>query len=148
MLLQALRVILTQTYFGSWLKSLMVTLELLMINDAFRNCDGLAKVVAPNSVTHIGDCAFQDCSSLVRLTIPNSVTHIGDYAFQFCSSLVNLTMPDSVARIGNCALANRSLVSLNIPDPMTHFKKGTFAGCNPLVLRKSKSGTPDLGRTP
>ncbi len=44
---------------------------------AFYDCDGLASVVIPNSVTSIGSSAFRNCSGLTSLTIGAGVLSIG-----------------------------------------------------------------------
>ena len=74
------------------------------INDsAFSNCESLASITLPDSVTEIGDHAFYDCNSLTSITIGNRVTSIADYAFLNCASLTSVIIPDSVTEIGEAA---------------------------------------------
>ena len=54
------------------------------------------KVIIPDRVTEIEDCAFSDCSSLKEITIPDSVTFIGENAFMGCLSLEEIKVsPDN-----------------------------------------------------
>ena len=52
-------------------------------------------------VVAVGDQAFNDCDSLANITIPNTVTSIGKYAFQGCTGLTSITIPNSVITIGD-----------------------------------------------
>ena len=36
---------------------------------AFQQCDPLAKLTIPDSVTHIGECAFENCSDLQKALV-------------------------------------------------------------------------------
>ena len=79
-----------------------------------------------------------DCQQVAKLIIPDSVTHIGAYAFAHCSSLTSLTIPNSVTQIGNNAFDNcRKLARLSIPDTVTHIGTHAFGGCHSLVWRVS-----------
>lgn len=69
-------------------------------DEAFYQCDSLASVTLPNSVTSIGKSAFSWCGSLASVTLPDSVTFIGDSAFYSCGSLTGITLPDSVVSMG------------------------------------------------
>ena len=53
------------------------------------------------NVTSIGMSAFQGCNGLTRVVIPNSVNYIMNYAFKDCTNLPNITIPASVFTIYN-----------------------------------------------
>ena len=69
-------------------------------NEAFSNCDELAGISIPDSVTSIGKNAFDDCDSLTSITIGNGVTEIGNYAFYSCSKLTTATVGSGVTNVG------------------------------------------------
>ena len=48
------------------------------------------KLVIPDGVTSISDCAFLGCSGLTEITIPDSVTSIGAWAFYGCDGLTSV----------------------------------------------------------
>ena len=100
---------------------------------AFYNCDSLASIIIPDSVTSIGSSAFYDCTSLTAITIPDSVTSIGDNAFRDCGFLTSIIIPDSVTSIGNRAFYNcDSLTSITIPDSVTSIGENAFSSCGKL----------------
>ncbi|MBO6031925.1 MAG: leucine-rich repeat protein [Prevotella sp.] len=59
----------------------------------FTNCQSLASVNLPDTVTEIGNGAFSDCRSLETVILPHSVSVIFDEAFDGCSSISSLTAP-------------------------------------------------------
>ena len=69
-------------------------------NEAFKNCDELAGISIPDSVTTIGKNAFYDCDSLTSIAIGNGVTEIKDYAFSYCSKLTTATVGSGVTNVG------------------------------------------------
>ena len=104
-------------------------------NRAFQNCGALTEVTIPDSVTQIGREAFAECRSLPSVNIPNSITHIGAAAFGVCPSLVTVNIPDSVTRIGDAAFASCiSLTQIDIPDSVVYVGPVTFASCKQLTL--------------
>ncbi len=99
------------------------------------NCNRLATITIPKSVTIIEEKAFCDCCSLTafygefastdnlclivdgvlisfanscgvtQYTIPDSITKIGKWAFSGCTSLASITIGNSVAEIGHGAFS-------------------------------------------
>ena len=69
-------------------------------NEAFSNCDELAGISIPDSVTSIGESAFGYCNKLTSVTIGKGVTEIGDYAFYSCSKLTTATVGSGVTNVG------------------------------------------------
>ncbi len=75
-----------------------------MIEDqAFRDCDGITKLILGSSVEYIGREAFYDCDKLSDVTFASSVETIGSYAFYSCDSLTKLSLPESICEIGSHA---------------------------------------------
>ncbi len=63
---------------------------------------GLKKVVIPDTVTTIGECALDQCTDLVDLTVPASVSSIGKLAFYGCSPKLVVTVPRGSYAAGYC----------------------------------------------
>ena len=62
----------------------------------------LLRLVLPDKLHKIGDCAFRSCVNLTgSINIPEGVTHIGASAFLWCNSLTgSLTLPSTLEYIG------------------------------------------------
>ena len=43
----------------------------------------LKRIIIPDTVEYIGDCAFLNCDNLDNLFLPNSVLYIGDYSYGY-----------------------------------------------------------------
>lgn len=99
----------------------------------FINCEGLASVAIPASVTDINISTFSGCTNLTKVTLNSNaiaskagtynsssirplfgnqvkeyvlgdgVTTIGDYAFKECTNLEQITFPSSLTQVGNDA---------------------------------------------
>ena len=74
--------------------------ETIIVDEAFKDCTYLEKVVIPNSVAEIRFGAFAGCTALEDIEIPNSVERILDRAFEGCTALKQLLIPASVTEIG------------------------------------------------
>ncbi|MCH5299409.1 MAG: leucine-rich repeat protein, partial [Ruminococcus sp.] len=78
----------------------------------FLNCDGIEKIVIPDTVTKIGYSAFSGCTNLTEVTVPDSVTEIGRTAFSECTSLTEIIIPDNVIEIGYQCFGNCPSLSI------------------------------------
>ena len=86
-------------------------------NEAFSNCDELAGISIPDSVTSIDEKAFYDCNNLTSVTISDSVTSIGESAFSRCSKLTSVTIGKGVTSIGDKAFSGcNKLASIQIDE--------------------------------
>ena len=93
-----------------------------------------AKVVIPDSVTIIGECAFRDCTSLTSIVIPDSVTVIGNWAFKRCTSLTSVVIPGRVKKIGwNAFQGCTSLTKVVIPGRVKKIWGRAFEDCTSLT---------------
>ena len=123
---------------------------------AFANCENLASVAIPESVSVIGSYAFGFCTSLVKVSlesvmtsisshvftgctaleeivIPDGVTSIGESAFENCYALESVTLGSSVEKIGSYAFCNCiNLKEIVIPEKVTVISSGTFSSCGSL----------------
>ena len=64
----------------------------------------LTAIIAPNTVTSIGNNAFITCTSLITVSLP-AVASIGHSAFDYCTLLTSVSLP-AATNIGNWAFAN------------------------------------------
>ena len=64
-------------------------------DDAFRGCSGLASVKIPNSVTSIGEWSFDGCSGLTSILIPANVTNIYGNSFVSCAVMEQMSVDPS-----------------------------------------------------
>lgn len=135
-------------------------------NSAFVNCNGLERIMIPDSVTTIGAEAFYGCTSLSIIMIPDSVTNIGGYAFNGCKGLTSITGSatnvSAVARqarptsfvvnitsgniIDNYAFSEcTGLTSIAIPDSVTSIGYSAFFGCKELTSVTIGKGITNIG---
>ena len=52
-----------------------------IMENGFANCDSIAELYLPDSLTTIGQHAFENCSKISNITIPGNVNYIGAFAF-------------------------------------------------------------------
>ena len=70
--------------------------------DALNEKKSLLRLVLPDKLNKIGDCAFRNCVNLTgSINIPEGVTHVGASAFLWCGSLTGtLSLPSTLEYIG------------------------------------------------
>ena len=99
----------------------------------FKDCDHLATVELPESLTTIADGSFASCSKLDHVNIPARVTCIGDGAFSNCTSLSEITLRDGVKTIGASAFFScQALTSITLPGSVTDIGEDAFWYCSQL----------------
>ena len=107
-------------------------------NFAFYLCTSLASISLP-AATSIGDGAFYECTSLVSISLPDA-TSIGVYAFCYCTSLASISLPDATS-IGNDAFNHcTSLASVSLPAA-TSIGATAFGYCTSLASVSIPSAT-------
>ena len=74
-------------------------------DNAFYNCETLARVVFPSTLKSIGDYAFYNAYRSNVLELP-SVEHIGAYAFYAIGVTDALELPEGLKTIGDSAFEN------------------------------------------
>ena len=98
----------------------------------FTNWWNLEKVVIPETVTAIDDCAFFGCRSLRSIQIPDSVRSIGYSAFSKCINLVHVELPKNLAAVSwHMFYDCKNLKEITIPEN-TFLERGAFKGCTSL----------------
>lgn len=117
---------------------------------AFLNCQSLAKVTLSENMTSIGKSTFEGCQALTSIEIPTSVTAIWDKAF-YNSGLVTVNVGNNVTEIGSNAFVTETLTSISLGsgvkslDNTPLFTEGMLRlhSVEPPIL-----GTDRLGCTP
>ena len=149
------------------LKTVVITGETHIGDDAFYRCSSLTSVTIGNSVTSIGSSAFYGCTSLIQkengvsyvdkwvidcdsnvtsVTLRNDTVGIGSYAFSGCSRLTSITIPDSVTSIGSSAFYNCSkLTSVTIGNSVKSIGSYAFSGCSSLTSITIPDGVTSIG---
>ncbi len=63
----------------------------------------LRRIVLPESLKVIGECAFAHCNKLQEVILPSGIEEIRDGAFWGCDSLKRIELPMTAKRIGDTA---------------------------------------------
>ncbi len=87
----------------------------------------LTTIVAPMTVTSIGDRAFSYCTSLASIHLP-AATSIENSVFDSCTSLSSVSLPAAQSIGGRAFCDCTSLASVFLPAA-TSIEPRTFAGC-------------------
>lgn len=99
----------------------------------------LTAIVAPNTVTNIGDSAFRDCSMLSSISIP-AATNIGVHTFADCDALTSVMLPAATTIDDSAFETCDSFTYVSLPAA-TSIEELAFAGCTSLAA-------VDFGDTP
>lgn len=112
-----------------------------------RNSDKIEKIVIPQGVVSIEECAFQFCKGLIEINIPDSVTTIGDLAFAQCESLKEIFIPDTVKKIGKHAFwLCSSLNKIKLPNRLKEIPDSMLSGCKSLTEIAIPETVKKIGR--
>lgn len=87
-------------YMPASLKTVVLTDQKDLPEDAFIWCQYVETFVLPDGLTSIGESAFMDCKSIKEIKLPDSVTEIGDRAFFGCKNLERVIWPAVRPKIG------------------------------------------------
>ena len=103
----------------------------------------LHKVLLPEGLERIGDCAFED-SYLTHINFPSTLKSIGERAFS-SSQLMNAVMNDSVTFIGDDAFYEcLCLTDVHYPESMTWVPRGCFQRCRYMVNFEMHDNVHDI----
>lgn len=115
---------------------------------AFRYCSALTEINIPDSVTQMDASTFYGCSDLKKVTLPSRLTAIGSEMFVGCSSLVEIVVPESVTDIYVSAFSYcSSLERINLPEGLTNIDYRAFFGCEALKTLELPSSLTTLDTT-
>lgn len=118
----------------SKLKKIIIPEGVHIIDDcAFQFCKNLSDIVIPNGVSEIGQSTFSNCTKLKSIAIPKSVTKIGDWAFVGCKSLLEFNSPlatsDKRCLVINgelVAFASAEIIDYTFPSEIISYQKTVF----------------------
>ncbi|MCD8180422.1 MAG: leucine-rich repeat domain-containing protein [Firmicutes bacterium] len=131
----------------SSLKSVTITNETKVPDNAFENCSSIQSITINNSVTDIGSYAFSGCSALKSFTIPSSVTEIKDYTFKNCTAITSISITDAITAIGEGAFYGcSSLNAIYVPE-ITVVNDYTFYGCSSLTSIEIPTTVTSIGES-
>ena len=123
--------------------------------EAFLDCEALASIVIPASVSEIGDRAFRGCKALSAVTFDgeSALQRIGENAFQACYALTAFTIPAAVNEIGSEAFIDCDLLkSVTFEcvegwsatrDELTHAFSGSIGNAEEAANRLTQSSWPN-----
>jgi len=103
---------------------------------SFANCVNLSqKLVLPQSIVFIDDCAFEGCTSIPEVEIDSDLYYIPAQCFNKCASLESAALNDGLEQILRFAFANcPELNSVNIPASVTYIDDTAFYNSPNLTL--------------
>ena len=102
---------------------------------AFEDCDNLAKITIPNSVTSLGTHVFLDSDILTDVTFGTGITEIPQNAFEHCDALKKLVIPYRVTSIGSNAFLNTiAFTDITIPRATTSIASNAFSYPDKLTI--------------
>ena len=138
-------------YIGKGMEIVEVPDEVKVIGyDAFSNrklCNGIKKIIIPESVTKIERNAFSGCSDMEEISLPDHIDEIADSTFYNCSSLKTIRIPQSVKSIGkNAFWYCRSLNEIIIPDGVQTVGENAFYNCNAVKKVIIPPSVQSIGR--
>lgn len=127
--------------------------------EAFIRFLALKRVVLPDTVTRIYDCAFCECKSLTEINMPKALVEIGgtsirnykqrwngeEGVFGRCYSLTSIVLPDTLTEIGDGAFSECiSLESIRLPKQLETLGSQVFEYCQSLISIDIPEGTKTI----
>ena len=113
--------------------------------EAFKQCQTLASITIPHTLTHIGGGMFDGCNNLVSIIIPDNVTIIDSSAFARCSNLVTINLPSDLTIISGGLFSDcNNLTSVNIPNKVSLIGESAFQNCSSLTTINLPNSVTDI----
>ena len=99
-------------------------------SNAFYSYSSLKKVVLPDTIREIRNCAFQYATNLTEINLPESLEKIGINAFNSCYALTSVTIPDRVSEMGSSAFSGcNALEEITLPQELPAYPDNLLYGC-------------------
>ena len=112
----------------------------------FLGIDGLEKVVVPDTVEEIGDCAFVGRDSLKEVIMKGEQIRLSSRAFDECANLEKVTLPKYMEEIPEAAFKDcRSLREIVLPQNAWQIAAHAFYRCHSLEHITLPNGLKSLG---
>ncbi|MCR4638496.1 leucine-rich repeat protein [Ruminococcus sp.] len=100
---------------------------------AFWNCNNLAEVKLPKTVTTLGNYSYFG-TPITALPDNGAITSAGDYAFGECLNLEKVIVPSSYTSLGEHAFSEcTNLTDITVPESVTYMGRLIFNGCTSLA---------------
>ena len=97
----------------------------------------ITSVEIADGIETIAQEAFNNCEQLARLSLPSTLVTIGNSAFNYCRRLAGIKIPASVKTIGSNALSGcYNLESIEVEDGNETYES---LGGNVIIERKTKA---------
>ncbi|MBQ5749733.1 MAG: leucine-rich repeat domain-containing protein, partial [Bacteroidaceae bacterium] len=90
----------SQAFYGSGLKGVTITENMILDQAVFYQCNNLTSIIIADGVTTIPAWTFGYCPAFTEVNFPSSVTSIEDFAFYNCDGLKEVYIPASITYIG------------------------------------------------
>ncbi len=109
------------------------TLPVVEIGDSAFSLCKINKVIIPDSIEVISECAFSSNELLKEVYIPNSVKSIQRYAFSMCQNLEKIHLPELLEVIDEYVFGHTKISSINIPASVKKIFDDAFYGAGGLI---------------
>ena len=86
----------------------------------------------PSSLTYIGEQAFDECNMLATISMPDSVSTVGAYAFSNNSSNLIVTIRYNSGKVADNILYNTDVYKVIMEEGITEIGNYSFALCHSL----------------
>ena len=107
--------------------------NLMTVEEAEGNSEGVAEIVLPETVISVGKNAFRD-SDGITVTVQGALTEIGEGAFYNCDGLTKISLGEGLQKISYEAFSGCvGLQSVQLPQSVTLIEENAFEGCEQLV---------------
>ncbi len=103
----------------------------------------ISELILPEGLETIGELAFWGCDGIDRVVIPDSVRKIETKAFGSCD-LKELVIGNGVVTIGESAFSSNHFTEVEIPSNVTYVGKTAFAYCKMLETVRVSKGIYDI----
>ncbi len=110
---------------------------------AFSKCEGVTRIVLPDTVTGVGMGAFDGMSSLTEVNIPSGVVKFPKYMFRFCGELRAVDFPTGLKEIEDCAFGYSGIKSAVLPMGVERVGGAAFSGSE--LESVTIQGSPTFG---